>query len=1507
MIKALLPIAVVFWVNLALAMVNEYTFSQSTQTYTEITGGTVVATGNIDDMEYLVPLPFPFTFNQTSVTVMAMSSKGNLSFDAGDNQFYYPAISTSIAGTGVAAPLSMDLQGRADGEMRYEVFGTSPNQIAIYQWKNWRGYESANVNDNWNFQVILYQTTNNLAFRYGDFSWQSSYAGTAQVGLRGTDNTDFNNRTTTTNWSATAAGTLNTANCTISSTVFPPNGLQFLYAPPRSVNMTNGSVTLNPGDSYDFYDSGGPSHYYHDLEDYTFTFHAPTNHAIRSTFSVFDCEYGFDFLYIHDGPTTDDPLLGTYTGFTLPPQCISSHDSGALTFHFTSDYNVPYPGWAAVIDLITLTAPPNPAVAVFPLDGTAMVSNTASLTWNSGGGSPTGYTLYFGTTTPPPLIGNLGNLNSWTPLAMSANTTHYWRVVPYNSHGDATGCPVWSFTTAPAGLLQIGNGTDVSPYLPIAPFVSYSYSQCIYLRSEIGAPATITSVSWYWNGAYASNRSTNWTVYLGQTTNDEFSSTTDWLPYADLTQVFTGTVALPAIPGWITVTLATPYVYDASGNLVIAVDENYPANDAQFGLFHCSAAPNARGLLYTSNGDNPDPVVPPTPALMQSAFANVRLAVVPWSSGPPNPPVLDYPPAGATGLPLGGFGLQWHPDLSGGTGVPDYYMVYMSQSETSIYEDQAWPSTSNHFNPVSDGGLTFDYLDEWFWTVKAVVIGEGYAVADPPRCFTVVGPPQIAVAPGSITQTLEMGETATQQLSITNNGGLPLNFNIGLSDTGIPRSLNAPWDQQQLTGNRDPVAWVTAAPLTGTVAPNGGTLLVDIDFDSNEAGPGNFIAFISITHNAPSTPPVEVPILLTVTGIWPPVFAIDPSTWNYGDVEQMNPVTRQFTITNTGGGVPAPLNINPGDIYMGGDAEGNFTIEAPGLPVSLSHNQTYSFDVTFTPQTAGAKSGILNIADNSSRLIHSVSLSGNGTAEPIGQIINLRGEVQNDTDVMLTWGLYNGIPGSPGWIHYDDGVNVDGIGAGSEFSFDVAAKFESTTLYAYAGMQLTHIKFFPRSALSTYVLKIWTGMDASLGPDTEVYSQAVTGQTAMAWNDITLTTAFPITGSQAVWIGYQVDCPAYSDDFFPAGCDGGPAINGYGNLIGFEGNWYALTDINEEFNCNWNLQGYVDNAATRGDAPLLSIPVIGNPRRDFLRKYKLASSSGTTFSRVLRGFNVFRDGTQINSTLVSANSYLDVNLAPGIYSYTVQGVYYSANTGLSSPASVMIVPPNLLPLPLNETWASGYLDTNLWSPGSDNWSMAHLIGIPAPAVAFVWMPQVLDYSIPLTSHWLDGTAATQVMLSYDLMLDNYGASLNSIITQVFDGSAWNTVLTHDNVAGDIPWTNYNCNITPYAAGKFFRIRFLAAGVDSWDIDYWYIDNINVTAVAGLQQPVVTITKDPAGVHLEWAPVIGANSYQIFRSPDPQTVNWGLPVAVTGGTSWIDSVPPASGFYRVTASSEDRED
>jgi hypothetical protein len=60
----------------------------------------------------------------------------------------------------------------------------------------------------------------------------------------------------------------------------------------------------------------------------------------------------------------------------------------------------------------------------------------------------TGYKLYLGTTNPPSdLVLNSTTENTYNTGPLTANTTYYWRVVPFNANGDGLVAPIWSFTT----------------------------------------------------------------------------------------------------------------------------------------------------------------------------------------------------------------------------------------------------------------------------------------------------------------------------------------------------------------------------------------------------------------------------------------------------------------------------------------------------------------------------------------------------------------------------------------------------------------------------------------------------------------------------------------------------------------------------------------------------------------------------------------------------------------------------------------------------------------------------------------------------------------------------------------------------------------------------------------------------------------------------------------------------------------------------------------------------
>ncbi|HNX01922.1 MAG TPA: FlgD immunoglobulin-like domain containing protein, partial [Candidatus Cloacimonadota bacterium] len=96
------------------------------------------------------------------------------------------------------------------------------------------------------------------------------------------------------------------------------------------------------------------------------------------------------------------------------------------------------------------TAVPPAASAVTPTNAATAIEINTNLSWQHNGGQPTSYKVYCGTDNPPTNLVN-GDVVTTSTYDITGYlhyaTTYYWKVVPHNSFGDATSCPVWSFVT----------------------------------------------------------------------------------------------------------------------------------------------------------------------------------------------------------------------------------------------------------------------------------------------------------------------------------------------------------------------------------------------------------------------------------------------------------------------------------------------------------------------------------------------------------------------------------------------------------------------------------------------------------------------------------------------------------------------------------------------------------------------------------------------------------------------------------------------------------------------------------------------------------------------------------------------------------------------------------------------------------------------------------------------------------------------------------------------------
>ena len=150
-------------------------------------------------------------------------------------------------------------------------------------------------------------------------------------------------------------------------------------------------------------------------------------------------------------------------------------------------------------------------------------------------------------------------------------------------------------------------------------------------------------------------------------------------------------------------------------------------------------------------------------------------------------------------------------------------------------------------------------------------------------------------------------------------------------------------------------------------------------------------------------------------------------------------------------------------------------------------------------------------------------------------------------------------------IKWCDDSNFTSIGTGSAVEFDVAARWEPSQLSQFinGSLHVTGIDFYPCEASAAYTIVIWQGDLA----EQLVYEQAVTDFQVNQWNHVVLSYPVFINISQELWVGYHLQ----TTSGYPAGCDNGPAIDGYGNMMNF-GGWQTLLEINPALNYNWNIK-----------------------------------------------------------------------------------------------------------------------------------------------------------------------------------------------------------------------------------------------------------------------------------------------------------------------------------------------
>ncbi|MBW6514321.1 MAG: choice-of-anchor D domain-containing protein, partial [Candidatus Syntrophosphaera sp.] len=164
------------------AALSDYSFQQSAGTYTELTAPTQIHGPGVDDsMSSVIELGFTFMFDENPYTQFKANSNGFITLNPSSTASLSNNLTTQ---TLILGALWDDLKTNdGDGQVGYQLSGTSPNQVLTVQFKSMKWYYS--TTNLVNFQIKLYQGSNRIEFIYGTMAGTPGTSASASIGLSG--------------------------------------------------------------------------------------------------------------------------------------------------------------------------------------------------------------------------------------------------------------------------------------------------------------------------------------------------------------------------------------------------------------------------------------------------------------------------------------------------------------------------------------------------------------------------------------------------------------------------------------------------------------------------------------------------------------------------------------------------------------------------------------------------------------------------------------------------------------------------------------------------------------------------------------------------------------------------------------------------------------------------------------------------------------------------------------------------------------------------------------------------------------------------------------------------------------------------------------------------------------------------------------------------------------------------------------------------------------------------